>query len=90
MGSELLRGGQVIVFIWLVRVGLIEKVRSKDIQGSGNSQGKSSKEYPGVFKEQKGSQCDCSSVSKVSCMRGGQRKNKESDHAGPWRPPQGT
>jgi len=70
VGSELLRGRQVIVSIWLVRVGLVEKVRSKAIQGRGKSQGKSSKEYPGAFKEERGSQCDCSSVSKkVSCVR---------------------
>lgn len=42
-----------VVFIWLDRVGLIEKVGSRDIQGRGNSPEKCPKEQPVCSKDRK-------------------------------------
>lgn len=66
--------------MWLVRIGLIKKVRPMAM-------------CPGVHKNRKASQCDfssSSSSSKESCVRGSQRENREADPASPWRPAQET
>lgn len=79
----MLEDEHVVVFILLVRVGVIEKVRSTDTQSREN-RGKAPRNMLVSSWNRKDANVTIVVLARRRMVRRGQ--NRKTDHAGPWRP----